>query len=180
MQGLVNFSTAIADGIAVLIPAFCYLAACACFFFAAWTFRSMAYHDQHPYRQRPWVPFVSLILSGVFATFPAFLTMANVSAGTNMTVSLTTYAPTTPGNASNILGATPGDTVVNVVQVFQYFFEAFGAAVVLWSIWMWRAIVNGRTNASSLACVIQFTFGVMCINILTIANGVVALFQTGG
>ena len=30
MQGLVNFATAIGDGIAVLLPAFCYLAACGC------------------------------------------------------------------------------------------------------------------------------------------------------
>ena len=31
MQGLVNFTTAIANSIAVLLPAFCYLMACACF-----------------------------------------------------------------------------------------------------------------------------------------------------
>ena len=60
MQGLVNFSTAIADGISVLLPAFCYIAACVCFFYFAWTLRSMAYHGGHPLRMRPWVPFVSL------------------------------------------------------------------------------------------------------------------------
>jgi len=180
MQGLVNFSTAIADGISVLLPAFCYLAACVCFFFFAWTLRSMAWHSQHPHRLRPWVPWVSLVLSGVFASFPTFLSMANVSAGTNLAVSLTTYTPTIAPNASNILGATPGNTVINVVQLFQYFFQAFGAACVFWAIWTWRSIVNGRSNGSSLACGIQFVFGVMCINILTIANGVVTLFQTGG
>ena len=31
MQGLVNFTTAIADSIAVALPAFCYLMACSCF-----------------------------------------------------------------------------------------------------------------------------------------------------
>jgi hypothetical protein len=181
MQGLVNFTTGIADGIAVLLPAFCYLAACACFFFFAWTLWAMANHRQHHhYWMRPWVPFVSLILCGVFATFPQFLTMADVSAGTNLVASLTSYAPTTPGNAHNILGANPQATVINVVQLFQYFFQTFGAACVFWAIWSWRAIVNGRVNGSSLACGIKLVFGVMCINILTIANGVVALFQTGG
>lgn len=181
MQGLVNFTTAIADGIAVMLPALCYLAACTCFFFAVWTLWSMsAPHHQDRYRIRPWVPFVSLILCGVFASFPKFLTMANISAGTAMAVALTSYAPTAPGNTGSVLGATPMATIVNVVALFQYFFEAFGAACVFWAILTWRAIVNGRINGSSVACAIQLTFGVMCINIVTIANGVVALFQAGG
>jgi hypothetical protein len=183
MQGLVNFTTAIADCIAVALPALCYLMACLCFMFAGWTFRSWAYHDHHQhhhFHNRPWVPFVSLILSGVFASFPQFLNMANVSAGTNLVTALTSYQPTTPGNANNVLGATPQNTVINVVTLFQYFFEAFGAACVWWAIVRWRAIVNGRNEGSPTACAVQFVFGVMCINILTVANGVVAFFQTGG
>jgi hypothetical protein len=183
MQGLVNFATAIADCIAVALPALCYLMACLCFMFAGWTFRSWAYHDHHQhhhFHNRPWVPFVSLILSGVFASFPQFLNMANVSAGTNLVTSLTSYQATTPGSASNVLGATPQNTVINVVTMFQYFFEAFGAACVWWAIVRWRAIVNGRNEGSPTACAVQFVFGVMCINILTVANGVVAFFQTGG
>jgi len=183
MQGLVNFTTAIADGISVSLPALCYLMACSCFLFSGWTFRSWAYHNHHPhhhFHNRPWVPFVSLILSGVFATFPQFLNMANVSFGTDLVTSLTSYQATTPGNASNILGTTPNNTVINVVTMFQYFFEAFGAACVWWAIVRWRAIVNGKADGSPTACAIQFAFGVMCINILTVANGVVSLFQTGG
>ncbi len=183
MQGLVNFTTAIADSIAVGLPALCYLMACSCFFFAVWTFRGWAYTHHghhHHFHNRPWVPFVSLILCGVFASFPQFLSKANVSAGTDLVVSLTTYAATQPGNVNNILGATPQNTVVNVVRLFQYFFQAFGAACVFWAIVTWRSIVNGRTNGSPTGCGIQFAFGVMCINIVTIANGVVRLFQTGG
>ncbi len=181
MQGLVNFATAMGDAIAVLLPALCYLAACISFFFAAWTFRSYAYPHHHQHRHQPWVPFVSLILAGVFASFPQFLTMASVSAGTSVAASLTSYAPTTPGNASNILGSTPQNTVVNVVQLFEHFFQMFGAACVFWSIVTWRAIVNGRSNGSPVACAVQFTFGVMCINMLTIANSVLSLLSaTGG
>ena len=65
MQGLVNFTTAIADSIAVALPAFCYLMACSCFFFAGWTFRGWAYHHHshhHHFHNRPWVPFISLAL----------------------------------------------------------------------------------------------------------------------
>ena len=183
MQGLANFATAVADGIAVLLPAFCYLMACGCFFFFAWTLWSWSdshsrYH--HPHRHRPWVPWVSLVLCGVFATFPKFLTMANVSAGTNLAVGLTQYAPTTPPNAGGLLGATPGASVINVVTLFQYFFQAFGAACVAWAIVRWRGIVNGHLQGSPTGCGIQFVFGVLCINILSVANGVVQLFQTGG
>ena len=122
MQGLVNFSTAIADSIAVLLPAFCYLAACGCFFFFAWTLWTWSqphsrYH--HIHHDKPWIPFVSLILCGVFATFPQFLAMANVSAGTNLGVTLTTYQATTPPNANNVLGNTPDASVINVVTLFQ-------------------------------------------------------------
>src|SRR5271168_4037321 len=173
MQGLVNFSTAIADGIAVLLPAFCYLAACGCFSFFAWTLWTWSqphsrYH--HIHHDKPWVPFVSLILCGVFASFPQFLNMANVSMGTSMTVGLTAYAPTTPPNVNNGLGATPQASVVDVVRLFQYFFEAFGAACVFWAIMRWRGMVNGRVNGSPTSCAIQFVFGVMCINIVAIAT----------
>src|SRR6516164_1101679 len=47
MQGLVNFTTAIADGIAVLLPALCYLAGCSCFFFFAWTLWTWSQPHRH-------------------------------------------------------------------------------------------------------------------------------------
>jgi len=58
MQGLVNFTTAIADGIAVLLPALCYLAGCSCFFFFAWTLWtwSQPHRHHHHHWHRPWVP----------------------------------------------------------------------------------------------------------------------------
>jgi uncharacterized membrane protein (DUF4010 family) len=123
---------------------------------------------------------VSLVLCGVFATFPQFLAMANVSAGTNLGVTLTTYQATTPPNANNVLGTTPDASVINVVTLFQYFFQAFGAACVFWAIMRWRSIINGHVNGSPTSCGIQFVFGVLCINIVTIANGVESFFQTGG
>ena len=183
MQGLVNFATAIADSIAVLLPAFCYLMACSCFFYFAWTL--WAWSDSHsrynhPHRHRPWVPFLSLVLCGVFATFPNFLNMANVSAGTDLTVNLTQYTATTPPNAGDVLGATPDASVINVVTLFQYFFEAFGAACVAWAIVRFRSIVNAHTQGSPTSCFVQFVFGIGCINIVTIANGVQQFFQTGG
>ena len=69
--------------------------------------------------------------------------------------SLTSYTATTPGSANNVLGATPQNTVINVVTLFQYFFEAFGAACVWWAIvqmardrqWPQRGIADGVRGA---------------------------------
>jgi hypothetical protein len=179
MQGLINFTTAIADSIAVLLPAFCYLMACSCFFYFAWTLWTWSdthsrYH--HPHRLRPWVPFLSLVLCGVFATF---LNMANVSAGTDLGVDLTQYTPTTPPNASNVLGTTPDASMINIVTLFQYFFQVFGAACVAWAIVRFRGIVNAHIQGSPTSCFVQFVFGICCVNIVTIATGVEQFFQTG-
>jgi hypothetical protein len=179
MQGLIDFATALADVIAVLLPAACYLAACACFTFAAWTFWRWSEphrHGGHHFSSRPWVPFVSLIMSGVFATFPHFLTMANVSAGTGLVVGLTSYHATVGPDGSQVMGATPEDTVVNVVKLFQYFFQVFGAACVFLALWRWRAIVTGTMRGSPSACAVQFVFGVACINVLSITTGIAAYF----
>ena len=106
MQGLVNFTTAIADGISVMLPAFSYFMALSCFTFFAWTLYawSQPHRHHHHHWHKPWVPVVSIVLCGVFATFPNFLTMANVSMGTNMVVSITQYTPTQPPNVGNVLG----------------------------------------------------------------------------
>jgi hypothetical protein len=176
VQGLANFASQIADGIAVALPALCYLAACCLFLFAAWgLWQQSQLHN--PFRGRPWLPWVSLVLCGVFASFDRFLTMANVSAGTNLAVSLTSYSASAPVNASNILGNTPGDTVINVVQLFQGFFQAFGAICIFFALLAWRAVINGQSNRSQGGCFIQFVFGTMCMNMLTIAQWLAGTFQ---
>ena len=55
MQGLVDFATEIGDGIDVLLPAFCYLAACACFLFFVWSLWTLSspHRHHHQYWQRP-------------------------------------------------------------------------------------------------------------------------------
>jgi hypothetical protein len=183
VQGLVNLASDIGDGIDVLLPAFCYLAACTCFLFAGWTLWTWSHPEHrhhHHYLNKPWVPFISLLLCGVFASFPSFLTKADVSAGTGLAVSLTSYTPTTSPLATSLVGANPQATVTNIVAMFQHFFQAFGAACVFWAILRWRAIVNGRIEGSPTACAVQFIFGVMCINVVSVANGVLAYFETGG
>ncbi len=179
MQGLVNFASAIGDAISASIPAACYLMACVSFFYFGWTLWTWsAPHSRHhhPHHDKPWLPFLSLVMCGVFVTFPSLLNRVTTSMGGSAVASLTSYASATPPTATGLTGATPAATLLNTVTMFQYFFQAFGAACILWSIIRWRGIALGRLQGSPLSCGIQFLFGAMLVNVNDIAAGVVAMF----
>jgi tetrahydromethanopterin S-methyltransferase subunit E len=75
-----------------------------------------------------------------------------------------------------LMGASPSATLVNVVTLFQAFFQSFGALVVFFALVSWRSVVNGQTNRSQMGCVVQFVFGIMLINILAITNALIGMF----
>jgi len=176
MQGIVNFSSQLGLAFAILLQPACYLGALALFIFAGWGFWRQAQPD-NPYRGRPWVPTVSLFVCGVLASFPTILTKANVSAGSTVVVRMSdavSYTPTAP--TGGLLGANPGQTIVNVVELFREFFQAFGAMACLVAVFAWWASVTGRSNRSRAGCGVQFAFGIALINIRTIAQWLVTTF----
>jgi hypothetical protein len=177
VQGLVNFASDVGQAIAVFLPALCYLAAIGCFLVAGWSLWRQAQPD-NPHRGKPWVPIISLLLCGVFATFDRFLTMANVSAGTGLQVTLvqglTSFTPPTVN--ANVLGSTPGQTVANIVQLFLGFFQPFGALMCFLAVMAWHAIVRGHSTRSQAGCGVQFVFGIGLINIATISQWLISLF----
>ena len=178
MQGLVNFASQIGEVFAVLLPTFAYLAALGCFLFAAWGFWMQA-QPHNPFRGRPWIPFVSLVLAGAFASFDKILSMALASGGSSLSASiasLSSYSPPSVSDASTLMGSTPSATLVNVVTLFQGFFQSFGAMCAFFALLAWRAVINGHANRSQMGCVVQFVFGIMLINILAIANALIAMF----
>ena len=178
MQGLVNFASQVGEAFAILIPTFCYLAALGCFLFAVWGFW-MQSHPQNPFFGRPWIPFLSLVLCGAFASFDKILNMALATAGSSVTASissLSSYTPPVVPSGAALVGASPSATLVNVVALFQAFFQSFGALVVFFALLSWRSVVNGQANRSQVGCVVQFVFGIMLINVLAITNVLVAMF----
>jgi hypothetical protein len=178
MQGLVNFAQSCALIIAVLLPTAFYCSAIGLFLFAAWGLWQQA-QPHNPFRGKPWIPVLSLLLSGASASFPVILNKVNVSAGSSVTVSvaadLSSYTAT---NAPDILGNTPGDAVLNIVQAFQGFFQTFGAMTCFLAMLAWRASVNGRSNRPWSGCCVQFVFGVLLMNIMTISQWLVGLFTS--
>jgi hypothetical protein len=177
MQGLVNFAGEIGNAIAVLIPTVCYLMALFCFLFAAWGLW-MQSDPTNPFHGRPWIPLVSLVLAGAFASFDHVLTMANASAGTNLQVSIGSLTSYSAPTVANVLGNSPGDAIVNVVTLFKGFFQSFGAMACLFAAIAWRGIVNGQNNRTQSGCFVQFTFGVMLMNIVQVTTWLTHIFQT--
>ena len=181
MQGLVTFASQVGLIFAILLPTFCYAAAIGLFLFALWGFWQQA-QPGNPFRGRPWLPWVALLLCGAFATFDKILTKANVTGGSSVTVSFATSLSSygTPTVGGGLLGTGPASAVINVVQLFLGFFQSFGAMVCFIAAIAWFSILRGRSDRSQPGCGVQFVFGMLLINVLTVAQWLVGLFQTGG
>ena len=178
MQGLVNLVTQIAAALGILFSPACYLGAIWCFIHSGWAFKRQSEPD-NPYRGRPWVPWVSLLMCGVLASFDVFLTKVNVSLGSDVHVGLSNLTSYTPVDApADWLGAGPGETIMNVVVLFKSFFQTFGAMAALTAAFAFRSTLIGQTNRSRLGCGIQFLFGMALINVVLISAWLVALMQT--
>ena len=178
MQGFVNFVTQIATIFSFLFSPLCYVGAIACFIHSGWAFWRQAAPD-NPYRGRPWVPWASLLMCGLLASFDVFLTKVNVSAGSDIRVGLSPLITYTPvGTAADVLGAGPGETIMNVVVLFRFFFQAFGAMAALVAAYALYNSIVARTNRSRLGCGVQFLFGVALINVVPISGWLVTLMQT--
>ncbi len=176
MQGLINLAAAVGEVFQILLPTFCYIAALSLFLVAGWGFWRQA-HPDNPFRGKPWVPWAALLFCGVFASFDHFLTMANRSAGSGITVgvaSLSSYSATT--TVPNRLGNTPADSVLIIVKTFQAFFQAFGAMMAFLAVYALWSTMAGTSRRSTGGCFVQFVFAVMLINVLTISQWLVSFF----
>lgn len=177
MSGLVTFAYAVGNIFAVMVPTFCYLGAMVLFIVGAWGLWRQS-HPDRPFRGRPWVPVLSLVMSGVLASFDRILTMANRTGGSSITVStasITSYVPP-PAAGGSVIGATPTDTLVNVVAIFAPFFQAFGALACLFAVLAWRATVIGHSRRPQGASAVQFVFGILLINCVTVSQWIAGIF----
>lgn len=165
MQGLVNFALQIAIVLGVILPAVCYCTAISLFLFGAWGLWQQA-QPQNPFRGKPWIPYVAIVLSGVVSAFDRMLDMVNTSAGSDVAVRMsgTLSEYTEDPITTTLLGNTPGDAFLNIVDIFALFFECFGVWCCFLAVMAWWGTVNGRSNQSRVGCLIKFAFGVILIN----------------
>ncbi|AOX18422.1 hypothetical protein [Kozakia baliensis] len=164
MEGLVSFTNDIAIAMAWVLPAACYAAAFYCFFTGVWGIWQQ-HQPQNPYVGKPWVPYLSVVLAGVFAAFDRILTKSATSANLDIDVSLSSASPTGyTGSVDPIAGTGPKDAILTIVSEFALFFQMFGAWVAFFAILAWHASNTGKTNRGKMSCFLQFAFGVVLLH----------------
>ena len=96
---------------------------------------------------------------------------------TSLSDALTTYAPVTV-DAATMMGATPEDTLLNIIAAFEYFFKAYGALVVLFGVLgLYHLAKGNRHHHHTLAKpVMQIVFGIAVMNTQIIAPAVMGYF----
>lgn len=164
MQGFADLSNDIAVAMAWLLPTACYIAAFSCFFYGVWGIWQQQ-QPQNPHRGKPWVPYVSVVLSGAFAAFDRILTKSATSADLDIQASLSDSSPTGyTSSVSPITGTGPKDAILAIVGDFSLFFQMFGAWVAFFAFYSWHTAMTGKSNRSRLSCFLQFVFGVVLLN----------------
>lgn len=165
MQGLVNLVNDLGLGMAWLLPMACYIAAWISFLTGAWGLWQQR-QPQNPFVGKPWVPWLGIVLSGVFAAFDRILTKSSASTGLGTQVALgTSVTGYTDATADSVIsGSGPEDAILAIVNDFSLFFEMFGAWAAFMAVVAWNASATGKTNRSKLSCLVQFIFGVILLN----------------
>jgi len=178
MQGLINLVDDLALGMAWLLPTACAIAAWMSFLFGAWGLWQQR-QPQNPFVGKPWIPGLSLVLSGAFASFDRILTKSAASVGADTQVSLgSSVTGYTDSSTTTSLGTDPESAILAIVSDFSLFFEMFGAWAAFFALVSWNASVTGKTNRSKLSCFVQFVFGVILLNPVTEATWILSHWTT--
>ena len=92
------------------------------------------------------MPFVGIFISATLFSFDKLLNAANGTVGSNHTASISGLTSYTPASVdpSTLMGATPQDTLLNIILAFDLFFMAYGAAIVFWALMELHAIGKGN------------------------------------
>lgn len=177
MQGFVNFADDIGTAIAFLLPAFCYLGGVSFILGAIWGFWQLPKGGHHA--ARPWVPFVTLFIGAALLSYDRIVNLAEATIGgghtASMSDSLTAYTPPTV-NPGTLAGTSPEQTVLNVINVFQYFFMCYGALIVMFGIVGLKHISEGKRRHGPSLAVIQIVFGLAVMNVDEIAPIIMSYF----
>lgn len=179
MQGFVNFADDVGQAISVIIPALCYIIGLSFILAAGWGFWHLTSGRHGRLSARPWMPFVSLFIGAALLTFDRMLNLGEATLGSSQQASMadgmTSYTPPTV-NPGSLVGTSPEQTILNVINVFQYFFVSYGALIVLAGILALHHVSEGKRRHGPLLPVIQIVFGLGVMNINTIAPFVMSYF----
>ncbi len=180
MQGFVNLAADIGVVLATLIPLVCYLMGGGLLIGAIYGFWQMSKPGSESSRH-PFLPWAALFTSATLLSYDRMLNFANNSFGgganSSLSSNLTTYAPTTV-SGSAMMGATPEDTLLNIIAAFEYFFKAYGALVVLFGVLGLYHLTKGNHHHHHTLSkpIVQIVFGIAVMNVQSIAAVVMGYF----
>ena len=178
MQGFVNLAADFAAAIAWLIPAICYLGGGTLLIGSIYGFWQIANPGSQVSRRPAW-PFVTLFVAATLLSFDQMLNFANNTFGggvqTSLSPSLTSYQPPQLGT-NGFMGATPEDTLLNIINVFDYFFRAYGALIVLFAVFTFYDNHKGQRHHYGHP-ITQTVFGIAVMNVQSIASTVIGYFN---
>lgn len=180
MQGFVNLAADIGVVLAMLIPLVCYLMGGSLLIGAIYGFWQMSKPGSESSRH-PFLPWAALFTSATLLSYDRMLNFANNSFGGGVTSSLssnlTTYAPTNV-SGSSMMGATPEDTLLNIISAFDLYFKAYGALVALFGVLgLYHLTKGNRHHHHTLSKpVVQLVFGIAVMNVQSIAAVVMGYF----
>jgi hypothetical protein len=179
MQGFVNFADDIGVAISILIPTICYLVGVSFIMAAGWGFMQLSKGAHGRIASHPWMPFVTLFIGAALLSYDRMLNLAEATIGSAQTASmsdgLTSYTPPTV-NPASLVGNSPEQTILNVINVFEYFFVCYGALIVLGGILALKYVSEGRRRHGPSLAIVQIVFGLAVMNIDTIAPTIMGYF----
>jgi hypothetical protein len=179
MQGFVNFADDVGQAISVVIPAICYLLGISFLIAAGWGCMQLSKGGNGSWVSRPWMPLVTLLIGSALLTFDRMLNLGEATLGSTQTASisdgLTSYTPPAI-DSSGLMGNSPEQTIVNIIDAFDYFFINYGAWIILTGILALKHVSEGRRNHGPSLPVVQIIFGFGVMNINTIAPYVMSYF----
>jgi len=177
VQGFVNLGADFGHAISILIPLICYLMGGGLLIasiYGFWQWLNPARSPRHP-----WMPFVALFTSAALLSYDRMLNFANNTFGggvsTSLASNLTSYTAPTVDTAA-MLGATPEDTLLNIIAAFEMFFQAYGALVVLFGLVGLHHVMQGNRQHGASKPIVQMVFGIAVMNVLSIATTVMGYF----
>ena len=177
MQGFVNLAADFGHAIAILIPLICYLMGGGLLIASIYGFWQWLNPSRSP--RHPWMPFVALFTSALLLSYDRMLNFANNTFGggvsTSLSSNLTSYTVPTVDTAA-MLGATPEDTLLNIITAFEAFFQAYGALVVLFGVVGLHQVMQGNRQHGASKPIVQIVFGIAVMNVLSIAATVMGYF----
>jgi len=177
MQGFVNLAADFGYAIAILIPLICYLMGGGLLIASIYGFWQWLNPSRSP--RHPWMPFVALFTSAALLSYDRMLNFANNTFGggvsTSLSSNLTSYTVPTVDTAA-MLGATPEDTLLNIITAFEAFFQAYGALVVLFGVIGLHHVMQGNRQHGASKPIVQIVFGIAVMNVLSIATTVMGYF----